>query len=223
MNKLKKEGNTVVEVKIMYAYQKKTNHKKGILLGSGFALLVLLCGFALFFENQQPSAPILKEEELVISLPKKEVSETSIEEIIAPFQGEASIVLEYYDGTQHEVKDYTELSGIFRPNQGIDYAENGESFDVIAMVSGVVSEVKQDEMFGNSITVKSNGLEITYQSLDALNYQVNDEIKQKEVIGKASTNAYNPDLGNHLHVVVMQNGKLCDPKSIIGKTTDALE
>lgn len=204
----------------MYAYNKKSDRKKVVALGCA---LILLCGFGFLMQwyltrdNELLTPVISEEDEIVIKLPDKE------ENIIAPYNVEASVVLEYFDGSDHEVKDYTNLNGVYRPNQGIDYAYNGESFDVICMIGGKVSEVKEDETFGNTITITSDRLVITYQSLDALHFKVGDTIKQGDVIAKASVNAYNPELGNHVHIVVEKDGTLVDPKAIIGKTLETLD
>lgn len=204
----------------MYAYNKKSDRKKVIALGC--ALILLCCSIFLmqWYLNRgdDPIAPVISEEdEVVIKLPDKE------ESIIAPYTVEASVVLEYFDGSDHEVNDFTNLNGVYRPNQGIDYAYNGESFDVVCMISGTVSEVKEDEMFGNTVSIKSDQLTITYQSLDAINFKVGDSVNQNDVIAKASTNVYNPDLGNHVHIVVEKDGTLIDPKTVINKSLNALD
>lgn len=204
----------------MYAYNKKSDRKKVVALGCA---IILLCGFGFLMQwyltrdNTKLTPVISEEDEIVIKLPDKE------ENIIAPYTVEASVVLEYFDGSDHEVSDYTNFNGVYRPNQGIDYAYNGESFDVICMIGGKVSEVKKDETFGNTITITSDRLVITYQSLDALNFKVGDTIKQGDVIAKASTNVYNPELKNHVHIVVEKDGTIVDPKTIIGKTLDSLD
>lgn len=204
----------------MYAYNKKSDRKKVVALGCA---IILLCGFGFLMQwyltrdNTKLTPVISEEDEIVIKLPDKE------ENIIAPYTVEASVVLEYFDGSDHEVSDYTNFNGVYRPNQGMDYAYNGESFDVVCMIGGKVSEVKEDETFGKTITITSDRLVITYQSLDALNFKVGDTIKQGDVIAKASTNVYNPELKNHVHIVVEKDGTIVDPKTIIGKTLDSLD
>lgn len=204
----------------MYAYNKKSDRKKVVALACA---IILLCGFGFLMQwyltrDNDKITPIISEkDEIVIKLPDKE------ESIIAPYTVEANIVLEYFDGSDHEVNDYTNFNGVYRPNQGIDYAYNDESFDVICMIGGKVSAVKEDETFGKTITVTSDQLVITYQSLDALNFKEGDTIKQGDVIAKASVNAYNPELGNHVHIVVEKNGTIIDPKTIIGKSLATLD
>ena len=57
-------------------------------------------------------------------------------------------MLEYFDGKDHEVDSMTKFEGVYRANQGIDYACNDEAFDVLAVFAGDVSEVKEDALFG---------------------------------------------------------------------------
>lgn len=197
----------------MYEYRKKLNPKKWLIV---FA--VPMIAFAAFVggqflnEKEMDVEPVMKEEdEVMISLPDKE------EVIALPFDVDAVVVKEYYDGQDHEVADFTGFEGVYRPNQGIDYAFNQESFEVMNMVEGEVSEAKEDAVFGNSVSITSGKLVITYQSLDAINVKVGDKVAAKTVLGKASTNAYNSELGNHLHLVVTHNGKLVDPKMVMLK------
>ncbi len=197
----------------MYAYKRKVNRKKWIV---AFLIPATLCatvlGVMFYPKEDDVTQPVMSEdEEMVISLPDKEAI------IQLPFMVEAVIVSEYYDGSDHNVPDVSGYEGVYRPNQGVGYAYNGEAFDVLNMVDGSVSEVKQDAVFGNSVSITSGKLVITYQSLDALHVKKGDTIKAGTVLGKASTNAYHASLGNYLHLVVTHDGKLIDPKTILLK------
>lgn len=202
----------------MYAYKKKMK-KKVVLIGTlSMALVASVALVVLLNQPNDKKVAIIKEEdEMVITLPENE------QKIVSPFKVEATVVKAYFDGKDHEVDDFTNLEGVYRPNQGIDYAFNDTSFDVLCMVDGVVSEVKEDALFGNSITITSGNVKITYQSLDAINYQKEDVIKQNDVIGKASLNAYNPELKNHVHIVASVNEQLKNPASLVGKTVEELK
>lgn len=60
----------------------------------------------------------------------------------------------------------TEFEGVYRPNQGLDYAYDRKVFEATAMLGGTVTEVKEDAMFGKSVTVKTGeDLEITLSEL----------------------------------------------------------
>lgn len=199
----------------MYVYKKKINRKKVYVFSS--IVLMVVAGIVSwqFMDKTPQNIPVMKEE-FVITLPDKK------EKIMLPFNVEATLVLEYFDGSNHEVKDYTNLNGVYRPNQGIDYAFNDETFEILSMLSGEVIEVKEDELFGNTITIKNKDLFITYQSLSEVSVKVKDTVKQGDVLGKAGKNTYNPELGNHLHLVVENKGIVVNPKSILDKTIEEI-
>lgn len=203
----------------MYVYQRKINKKRlYLVVALCMAFIVSLMGVFLQLNKPNKVASVVSEkEDVVIALPKKE------ETIRQPFNVEASIVLEYFDGSDHDVKDYSHVNGIYRPNQGIDYAFNNEMFDVVSMLTGEVSEVKQDPLFGNSISIMSQDVIVTYQSLDPIKLKKGDKVTQGDVVGKASANAYNPELANHVHIVVSKNNQLVNPKVIIGKTINEMK
>ena len=124
--------------------------------------------------------------------------------------------MDFYDGSESEVDSFSQFEGVYRMNQGIDYAYQNEAFDVLAIFSGSVEEVKEDAMFGHTVKVKSDDLTITYQSLSAPTLQEGDAIKQGDVIAQAGVNIYGKDLGNHVHIVVSKGDRLIDPESIYG-------
>lgn len=207
----------------MYAYTKKNKRARIYATCASGLFLVLMVGVLSMSEigqnqkEKQDTKVVAKEVAVpVISLPK------AIEKAIRPFQVQANIVLDFYDGTQGEVASYSLFEGVYRMNQGIDYAYQNQNFDVLAVYSGTVEEVKEDPMFGHSVKVKSENISITYQSLTVPSLKVGDAIKQGDVIGKASTNIYSKDLGNHLHMVVSKNNQLVDPESIYGLSIQEL-
>lgn len=200
----------------MYSYTKKNNHRKARIIGAmTFVLAVAAVGVSYFLmQNHGEDTPVSTNEVSVpvIALPKEEESAKR------PYSVEASVVLDYYDGSETDVPSMTKFEGTYRANQGIDYAANNEAFDVLAILSGEVTEIKEDPLFGHTCKIQSGDLTITYQSLKDMKYSVGDSVKQGDVLSLASTNIYNKDLGNHLHIVVEQNGVRMDPENIYGKT-----
>lgn len=170
-------------------------------------------------KKKQASAVFKESNVPVLSLPSANVVETGIK----PFQVDAKVVLDYFDGKEGEVDSITEFEGVYRANQGMDYALDNQAFDVVACFSGKVSEVKDDAVFGKTVTITSGDLEVTYQSLGESKVEKDAEVKQGEVIGKAGSNIYNKDLGNHLHLVTSMNGKLIDPETVFDKSIDEIK
>lgn len=206
----------------MYSYTKKRKLSKRKMIVTMSCLLVVAIAFISYeyTANQEKETAVFKEESVpVLTLPVSDVKETGRK----PFNVDAKVVLDYFDGKESEVDSITEFEGVYRGNQGMDYALDQESFEVVSCFSGKVSEVKDDSIFGKSVSIVSGDLEITYQSLGEVNVEKDAEVKQGDVIGKAGTNIYNKDLGNHLHIVVTQTGKIIDPEMIYDKTVDEIK
>ena len=72
------------------------------------------------------------------------------------------------------------------------------------------------------VTIKSNDIEITYQSLDSTTLEVNQKVKQGDVIGTSGENLYEADLGNHLHLIIENKGVILNPEKCFSKTVDEL-
>lgn len=206
----------------MYSYTKKKKFPKRKMIVGLSALLVVAVAF-LSYEytlNKEKDTAVFHEDDVpVLTLPATAVKEKAKK----PFQVEAKVVLDYFDGSEGEVDSITEFEGVFRGNQGMDYALDNQKFDVTACFSGKVSEVKDDSMFGKSVTITTDDLDITYQSLGETTLKQGDEVKQGAIIGKAGANIYNKDLGNHLHIVTAKAGAIIDPETIFDKTIEEIK
>ncbi len=199
---------------------KQSRKKTKFIFGLSIVLVIaiaLLIVQLLQVDTTVEEVAVLKEEEQVLDLPIQE------QRVQLPFSVEAQIAIEYFDGQDHDVVDYTKFEGVYRPSQGMDYTFNNENFDVLCMLDGVVTQAKQDPLFGNTITITSEHVSVTYQSLDTLNYKENDAVKQGTPIAKAASNTYNSQLGNHVHIVVSVNDTIVDPETIYNKTLSQIK
>ena len=204
----------------MYSFTKEKNTSKRRLIVALSCVLVIAVAFISYeytSRKDKEDTAVFKESVPVLSLPD------TTQKGIHPFNVEAKTVLEYFDGKDHEVDSMTKFEGVYRANQGIDYACNDEAFDVLAVFAGDVSEVKEDALFGKSVTIKSKDLSITYQSLDDVALKQGDKVNQGDAIAKAGTNIYNKELGKHLHMVVEKNGTIIDPKTVFDKTLSEIK
>lgn len=201
----------------MYSYKKKKRFPKRSLMVFMSCLCMCAAAYLTYeytLQDKEAQTSVFNEDTTpVLNLPQSD----TIEKGVQPFSVDAKLVLDYYDGTDTKVASLTKFEGVYRGNQGMDYAFNDEAFDVLASFSGEVTEVKDDNIFGKTVTIHSDDLSITYQSLSEVAVKKGDKLKQKAIIGKAGTNIYNKDLGNHLHIVVEKNKVLIDPAVIIGK------
>ena len=196
----------------MIAYEKKSKKTRRALI---LSLLTVLCVSVFLLSEQMMKEPqetlVFNETDPVLNLPKEEIK---TETVILPTKADVSIAIDYFDGKDGDVPKLVEFENVFRPSQGVDLIAGGEAFDVIAALSGTVSEVKQDALFGHSVTIDSGELKITYQSLADMKLSEGERVKQGDVLSTAGENIYNPSLGNHLHLIVEKNGKIVDPKSV---------
>lgn len=200
----------------MIAYEKKNRKaKKRFLLSLG-CLILLVSGIFVYDFIRPKTEPVFYEFP-ILQLPDTNKSdEKPIEEkpqFILPYK-EGKVVVDYFDGENNDIISVVEFEGVYRPSQGVDISNNGESFDVLSGTDGVVLNVTNDPLLGNGIQVQSGEYIITYQSLDKITLKKGDPVKQGMVIGVASSNIYQSSLKNHLHLVVEKNQQRIDPDSV---------
>lgn len=195
--------------------------------------LFLFCSVVmLFLAGVGMVQTTLEEEEVFQEVPvvSEEVEEVKkevvIETLLAPVDEEVEIVRYYYDVNGDEEKQENSLvyfEGVYRPNLGIDYANEKETFEVLASASGTVTKVSDDALLGWLITIEHDyGVETTYQSLSEVKVEKDQKIAQGEIIGMSGENVYEADLGNHLHYVVEVDQVIVNPESVIGLALDSM-
>ena len=201
----------------MDRFEKK--RRKTAFLGIVFSLSVLLVS-SLYLQDQKEktaSAQVFHEKE-VLMLPQIEHEE---ETVVLPMNIHAKQILSYYSSEKSEAElldAVTEYQGVYRPSQSIGYGFDGRSFEVTAMVSGVVSDVYEDELMGKCVQVDCGyGVMITYQSLSSTALEKGNQVVQNQVIGYAGENRYHADLGIHAQITVHKDGHLMDPEELIDR------
>lgn len=151
--------------------------------------------------------PVIKEDNKTIIRPYKEENVT-IAKSYYDYQAESSIQensIIYYENT-------------YIQNTGVDYAKD-TIFDVVAILSGKVISVTEDDIVGKTIKIKhENEIISVYQSLGEVNVSVDDVVNQGQMIGVSGTCAINSELGNHLHFELYYNNKLVNPEDYFDKT-----
>lgn len=112
--------------------------------------------------------------------------------------------------------------GTYIPSTGITY-KGKDTFDVVAILSGTVTSVHQDEILGNVIEIKhENNIVSIYQSLGEVSVKENDQVTQGQVIGKSGNSNIDKDSGNHLYFEISINNKTVNPLNYIGKKTNEI-
>lgn len=198
----------------MIAYERKNRKARRRFIWS-LGLLCILSGGILIYQKNMPTeeVPVFNDFP-VIQLPDTvKPAENQKKKIILPYKTGQKVV-DYFDGESSDILSIVEFEGVYRPSQGVDIVNGGETFEVICAMDGVVSEVTSDALLGNGIQIKSDDYLITYQSLDKVTLKKGDTVMQGAKLGMASTNIYQASLKNHLHIVVEKAGVRIDPNTI---------
>ncbi len=131
-----------------------------------------------------------------------------------------SIGKNYYDykaDAETQEKSIVYHDNTYMQNSGTDFV--GEKvFDVVAVLDGSVTDVKEDETLGKVVEIKhENGYISIYQSLSEVSVKKGDMVTQGQVIGKSGTNELDKDMGNHLHFELYVNGTVVNPTLYLNK------
>lgn len=137
-----------------------------------------------------------------------------------------SIGKNYYDykaDAETQEKSIVYHDNTYMQNSGTDFV--GEKvFDVVAVLDGSVTDVKEDETLGKVVEIKhENGYISIYQSLSEVSVKKGDMVTQGQVIGKSGTNKLDKDMGNHLHFELYVNGTVVNPTLYLNKELQTSE
>lgn len=141
--------------------------------------------------------------------------------IINPYYAEnVTIGKKYYDYKDEEDNQKNSLivsDNTYYQNTGTDFISD-EAFDIIAIASGTVINVKEDDTVGKTVEIQhDNGLISNYQSLSEITVKKGDIITKGQSIGKSGTNSLDKDLGNHLHLEIYENSNPVNPENYLNK------
>lgn len=175
--------------------------------------LVVLPVLTMKFVSSEPEELLDQTMDEIIESEMPVISEVIT--IINPYTDQSVTIKKgYYESTAD--KD-TQISSIVKhdntyiQNTGIDYVADN-TFDVVAILNGVVTNVKDDEELGKTVEIRhDNGMISIYQSLSEVFVNKDDTISQGLVIGKSGENKLDKDLGNHLHFEIYDNGQAVNP------------
>ena len=139
------------------------------------------------------------------------------DKIIKPFENDNIVIdIDYYDKDDNEENQQKSLilyENTYMPNTGILYTSE-EQFDVLSTLDGKVTKIDKDELLGNYIEITHTpSLVITYYSIDNIKFNVNDEIKQGDVIGTSGKNNISSTSDNMMLFEVSLNGNNINPNN----------
>lgn len=183
----------------------------------------VMTGAFLITKAMKKSEPATPDYNYVSNIVTSDVVPTISEakKLIKPYTDEkVTVGKSFYDykaEASNQEKSITYYDGSYIQNSGIDYVLD-QAFDVVAVLDGTVTNVKQDDILGTIVEIKhDNNYVTTYQSLSDVTVKKDDIVTQGQVIGKSGTNKLDKDMGNHLHFELYTNGQVVDPNLYIDK------
>lgn len=210
--------------------KKRSFHYKRV-IGIGLALVLFLGGIGIIQNILDTQTQDFEDESVVKVEDKKNTTdsnqEKTIETLKSPVKDGIGVVRYFYNKDDDSAKQEQSLilfENVYRPNQGVDYANKNEKFDVLAAISGTVTKKTNDPVLGWVITItNSDKISTTYESLSQVNVEMKQEVKQGDVIGISGENVYEADLNNHLHFILQKGDQLFNPEKYIGQPLNTIK
>lgn len=136
---------------------------------------------------------------------------------------EIQVVIGYFDDDnpdEENAEAMVEYNRSFHPSQGISLSrQDGETFNVIAALSGKVVLADKDPLVGYFVEIEhENGLVTVYQSLEDLQVTEGVDVKQGEILGQAGRNVFRQGQGIHVYFEVRDNGKPVNPDQYLNQS-----
>ena len=207
----------------------KRKLKKQVVYSMYALALVALFGTLYFVEKSTSPYNLAKEDMQYVSktIFDKDIPVVSAEKtIIKPFvDAEIKVVKAFYD-YQAEASEQ-EKALIFNENtyiqsSGVSYGGK-DNFEVVAILDGTVTDVKEDALLGKIIEVShGNDIISVYQSLSDIKVKKDDKVTQGQVIGISGNANIEKDLGNHLYFELIIKGANVNPENYYNKKTSEL-
>ena len=158
----------------------------------------------------------------------RDIPVVNVKDVIArPYtDSNISIVKGYYNPESDSDAQENSLfyfENTYLQNSGVSYGKGGESFEVKAVLDGVVISVKENPLLGKTIEIRhNNDLISVYQSLSEVGVVENAEVLQGQIIGLSGTANIAKSLGIHLHFELILRGLNVNPEDYYDKKLDEL-
>ncbi len=208
--------------------------KKEVVYGIYAALLLLLLSILYYADLSNKSLSKIKEKEKYTYVSKlfdtgvKSVVSTPTTIVLRPYNNtNVKILKSFYDYKGEEKSQENSIINYdttYMQNNGTIYGGIDEKFDVISVLDGKITSIKDDALLGKVVTIEhENNITTTYESLSEVTVKEGDQIAQGTVIGTAGESNLQKDLGNHLLFEITVDGKYQNPENCFDKQVNDLK
>src|SRR5690625_3209170 len=141
---------------------------------------------------------------------------------------QTEIVTKFFDYSadqEDQEKGLNLYNNRYYQSKGIDIASvDGDTFDVVASLSGTVKEVKEDPLLGN-VVIMEHGEDVTtyYASLGEIEVTSGEKVNQGGKIGTAGKNLFGQESGTHVHFEIRKGDTEVNPEDFFNEPLSKLE
>lgn len=162
----------------------------------------------------EESQPVTQQEE-TIKMPVKEEVQT---EIVTKFY-------DYNAAQEDQEKGLNLYNNRYYQSTGVNIAAStGEVFDVTASMSGTVTEVKEDPLYGNVVVIShSDDVSTYYSSLGDVDVDTGAKVKQGDKIGTAGKSLFGEENGTHVYFEIRKDGVEVNPEQFFNEPFSKLK
>ncbi|MEC5424488.1 peptidoglycan DD-metalloendopeptidase family protein [Virgibacillus sp. C22-A2] len=141
---------------------------------------------------------------------------------------QAEIVTKFYDYNADQEDQENALvlyNNRYYQSTGVDIAAaDDEAFEVVAALTGTVTEVKEDPLLGNVVVISHQNEVMTYYaSLGEVQVKAGAKVKQGEVLGSAGKNLFGKDSGTHVYFELRKDGNHMNPELYFNQPVSSLD
>lgn len=204
--------------------------KKPVIYATCIGLSALLLGGLWYADLSQASLKTDEDYTYVSRLFENSIqSVVNTQNVITkPYTNESIKVLNsFYDYKSDEKTQQNSIINYettYIQNSGIAYGGINDTFDVVSVLPGKVTSVKEDKLMGKIVTIEHDNNIITiYQSLGEVTVKEGDTVAQGTIIGKAGESNLEKDLGKHVLFEISVDGKYVNPDNCFNKTVEQLK
>jgi stage II sporulation protein Q len=197
----------------------KKRKLKGFVLPTAYVIGVTMLFLGIMYIGSNLNTSYLGDYNFVTSLftdnLNSVVSIDDEEKISKPFDNENVTISKYfYDKDADDTNKESSIiyyENTYMQNTGVLYSSD-EQFDVLASLSGTVTNITDDDILGKVVYVEYNTkLTIVYYSLESTDLKIGDQIEQNAVIGKSGSNKLENEKKYSLLIEVYMDGNLINP------------
>lgn len=164
------------------------------------------------FDDEEAESVVQQQETI-----KMPVTEDMQAEIVTKF-------FDYNDEQEEQEKGLNLYNNRYYQSTGIDIAaDDGETFDVVASLSGTVEEIKEDPLLGN-IVIMSHEKDVStyYASLGEVDVKEGAKVSQGDKLGIAGKNLFSEESGNHVHFELRKDEVQVNPEDFFNESIATL-